>query len=168
MAKSKININIFTDLWYNQNYTTKQMADFFKVSPNTIVSFRQRSKLPARGWANNINPFKGRKHSKESRDKLSKALKGKKPWNYKGWYIDHHGYKLIIAKDHPNAYKGYIKEHRHIMSKHLGRPLNRNEIVHHINGDKLDNRIKNLVITNLSNHSSLHFPKGSKFGQNQP
>jgi len=42
--------------------------------------------------------------------------------------------------------RGYIREHRMIMELHAGRPLSKNEVVHHINGDHLDNRIENLRI----------------------
>lgn len=47
-------------------------------------------------------------------------------------------------------------EHRWVMEAHLGRPLNFQEVIHHINGDKHDNRLENLQLVTRSEHMRIH------------
>lgn len=64
-------------------------------------------------------------------------------------------HRISRGKDE-NGKRIFIDEHRLVMEEHLGRKLKRNEVVHHINGDKSDNRIENLQLMTLSEHSKMH------------
>ncbi len=55
--------------------------------------------------------------------------------------------------------KKYIYEHRFIMEQYLKRKLSKNESVHHINGIKTDNRIKNLIVMQKRVHDSIETKK---------
>lgn len=66
------------------------------------------------------------------------------------------GYKYIYMPEHPYCTKRYVAEHRIVMEKHLGRYLTDNEVVHHLNGNKTDNDISNLIVLSISDHSKLH------------
>lgn len=57
-------------------------------------------------------------------------------------YID-----IWVGVDYPNCKKGgYYAEHRYVMEQHLNRSLEKHETVHHINGDRIDNRLENLQL----------------------
>lgn len=71
------------------------------------------------------------------------------------------GYTLVPCLDEFKEMArgdGYVFEHRLIMAIHLNRALQKNEVVHHINGVKTDNRIENLrlYIRGAVNENGVH------------
>lgn len=76
--------------------------------------------------------------------------------NWKGGRIVQNGYYMVRCPNHPKAMLGYVYEHRLVMEQHIGRYLEKDEIVHHKNKDKQDNRLENLEILTPSEHNKVH------------
>lgn len=110
--------------------------------------------LKARGYPNRT----GKVHSDESKEMISQHRKGKglgtrnSRWNNGQSTNQTNGYKTILVT-HSQPHK---LEHRVVMEKHLGRPLETSEHIHHVNGNKLDNRIENLQLMTQHDHLSMH------------
>lgn len=92
-------------------------------------------------------------------ENLSRGLRLENNSNWKGGrYLNSEGYVLVRIDNHLTANKyGYIMEHRLVMERHLGRFLTSEEIVHHKNHKKADNKIENLkLFKNHSEHKAHH------------
>lgn len=73
--------------------------------------------------------------------------------------------KWLYLPDHPKAHGSYYPEHRYVVEQSIGRILRTDEHVHHINRDKNDNRIDNLVIMTQSEHAREHADESRKFAK---
>lgn len=64
-----------------------------------------------------------------------------------GRTIDKHGYVLVKSPGHPHATSGgYVREHRIVMEKMLGRLLDPSEVVHHRDKNPANNDPSNLEL----------------------
>ena len=85
-----------------------------------------------------------------------------------GRIIDKRGYVLIYCPSDPFNKHGYVLEHRLVCESLIGRMLNQNEVIHHIDFNRKNNDPSNLVIfPNQSEHSHWH-SQYNQFGLTQP
>jgi hypothetical protein len=77
---------------------------------------------------------------------------------WKGGEFISEGRVFVYAPTHPfpNRNKTYVLRYRLAMEAHLGRYLDPSEIVHHINGNMMDDRIENLQVMTNTEHMRLH------------
>lgn len=118
--------------YYEEQLSVSEIAEKCGVGITTI------SRWTARFEIREIRPYKGSRKGPQN------------PYWGGGRYKDNtSGYVWVYNPEHPSrTKKGYVLEHRLVVEQFIGRYLRGNEIVHHKNKIKDDNRIENLQILN--------------------
>ena len=130
---------------YAQGMSQNELAAYYGVSQKVIWGFMQRSGIKAR-------------------PAIKRDQRGSRNASWTAGRSTQGGYIVIRLPGHPRSSpNGYVYEHVLVMEQHLGRPIvyfgsadPRSEVVHHINGDKKDNRIENLQLLSVIDHMKLH------------
>jgi hypothetical protein len=89
---------------------------------------------------------------------LNQRGKNHASWNG-GRYISNDGYVMLYCPSSSSSkskWNSYKKEHILVVTNFLGRKLAKGEIVHHIDGIKINNKIENLFLTNHKGHRIAH------------
>jgi hypothetical protein len=77
-------------------------------------------------------------------------------WNIRK-FVKTGKYVYAVVPEHPRAIEhGYVLAHRVIAENAINRLLTEDEIVHHINGNSLNNVLENLEILTAEEHGRLH------------
>ena len=147
MEKIKIDKEELNDLYINQEYSIREIGKMLNCS-HTAVN-------------NNLKIFGIRTRSiKKSRntERYITRISGKNHPNWKGGQItDVNGYILIWQPNHPRSNSnGYVHRSHLIAEKMLGRYLYPEEITHHENEIRNDDRPENIKITTRGKHASFH------------
>lgn len=163
MGKPEVRISriVFIDL-YEQGKSGLEIARFFGIGRTTVSRYYKLYGLKPRSLSEvRKNKYWGPSEiQKKKLSELGRSQIGNKNPAWKGGIsIDNFGYRRIRIGNK------YVKEHRYVMERKLGRPLLPNEEIHHINGNKLDNRLENLKLLSKSEHAKLHWDKEKR--QNQ-
>lgn len=94
-------------------------------------------------------------HMRELEGKQSRSWKG-------GRRIASNGYVELCMPGHPKRHKqNMVFEHIVVAETMIGRPLNDDEEVHHINKNRADNRPENLEVLTVTEHKRKHFAFGT-------
>ena len=99
---------------------------------------------------------------------MSKAKLGKKNPMYKE-KVKRSGYVVVHKPEDPRSDKsGYMFEHTIVVEEKIGRNLQKGELVHHIDENKTNNNIENLMLfESQSKHLKFH-NKVKQFGFTNP
>ena len=93
-------------------------------------------------------------YKRQRRGASARAIARNDPNYVNPWRMDGRGYVYRSNRSGVGSQK--IWQHREVMEGSIGRPLLREEEVHHVNGDRSDNRIENLELW------STRQPKGQR------
>lgn len=155
-------------LYVEEKRDMQEISEILNVAVGSVYNYLKKYEIPTRSSG---EARIGNKLSEEAKERLRKANTGvvftkerrqkiseklfKGGVGHKKKRSD--GYIAIYFPDHPcSTDEGYIMEHVLVMECAIGRHLKDDEVVHHINHKKDDNRLCNLKLMTFKEHAGLH------------
>jgi hypothetical protein len=140
-------------------YTTKKQVAVLKCDNCDSIFDRDIHELSPKRRSNDYKHFCNECDSKSLGGKIAGELRNKKNEGKIGKTIKPKGgyYEVYVKKTHPyRPEQNWVRQHIIVIENFIGRRLKENEVVHHIDGDKLNNDIKNLDICTVGEHNNCH------------
>lgn len=130
----QVDRNILYNLYWNDNFSLFQIATKFKVTQPTVTQWFKRFKIKTR---NN-------KEAAQIAKKVGRITN-------KNQFVSG-GYMWIYKPDYHRSHKGYTQEHLFIWEQKNKKQLPRGFVIHHKDGNKLNNNLDNLILLSRREH----------------
>lgn len=160
-------------MYWSEGLSGKQIAKKLGCTPSAVSMRMKAAGIPTRrpcdypptekqkkAWETNGKRLSTLPATKAARKENGRKNKGRRAKEYEfGGHEKRRtdGYIKVYAPEHPHATAdGYVMKHTLVMERHLGRYLNEDEVAHHINHIRDDNRLENLRLMTRREHCTFH------------
>lgn len=170
----KVDIDSIIKLYVEDKKSMQDISKELGIAVGTVYNHLHKHGIKTRDIS---EATKGKKLSEEHKKAISKRHKGKiVPKEVRQKISESHkkggvghkkircdGYVSVYFPDHPKSSSdGYVMEHVLVMECLVGRWLKDDEVVHHKNGNRHDNKKENLQLMTKSEHMSFHMKERHK------
>jgi len=156
--KLKVRKEELYKLYWEKEYSLEEIRKMFNCGRETIRNKFKKFGIKTRSRAEAAS-------TKRFQKKCSARNIGRNNPHWKGGIIQNpYGYVYIKKPEHPRATKyGYVKRSYLVAEETLGRYLYANEITHHKNGIRNDDRPENIKVITRGEHTSFHNKNRKKY-----
>lgn len=139
---------LIKELYINGKESSLTIAKNFGLAPRTVLYHLGKAKCTRSQSEAAILAYE--------QHRLRKQIGSQSPWWKGGKYIRKDGYVAVWRPEHPRQNAGgYALEHILVWEQSHGKSLPEGFIVHHLNGNKSDNRKENLVAIKKKDHDTM-------------
>lgn len=155
-APEESRTDVLQRLYVTEKRSTREVGLQLGVSNRTISDWLKRAGIPVRSIA------EAKAGQKPAQKTIEASVTSRRKYVLPdrpavGYKVDSYGYILLWMPDHPMADgQGYVKEHRLVLAKKLGRILTRDEDGHHLDENRANNHPDNIELKPHVEHLREH------------